>query len=128
MAKETLVDEYVDEAINLISTLDNSSFTIDSALWFYFIDADEWRLLIATPIVDKIGTLETYKKFIEFIKDNKIFVHTPIRKLTVVSPNDPLIRLLKMAIRTGPTISRIRFQNNIINNTQIEDALIYRLQ
>jgi hypothetical protein len=128
MAKETLVNEYIDEAINLISELDNNNFIIDSALWFYFLDADEWRLLIATPLVDKIGTLETYKKFIEFIKDKTIFIHTPIRKLTVISPNDPLIRLLKVAIKTGPTISRIRFQNNIINNTQIEDALIYRLQ
>jgi hypothetical protein len=128
MAKETLVNEYIDEAINLISELDNNNFIIDSALWFYFLDADEWRLLIATPLVDKIGTLETYKKYIEFIKDKTIFIHTPIRKLTVISPNDPLIRLLKVAIKTGPTISRIRFQNNIINNTQIEDALIYRLQ
>lgn len=128
MAKEILVSEYIDEAINLISELDNSGFVINSALWYYFEEAEEWRLIIATSIVDKDGPLQTYKVINKFIKDKNIFIHTPLRKLTVISPNDPLIKLLRMAIKTGPTISKIRFQNNFINNVQIEDALIYRLQ
>lgn len=128
MAKEILVDEYINEAENLITELDDNKFIIDSALWYYFVEAEEWRLIIATPIVDKKGSLEAYKTIIKFIKDKNLFDKTPLRKLTVVSPHDPLIKLLKMAIRTGPSISRIRFQNNFINNTQIEDALIFRLQ
>jgi hypothetical protein len=128
MAKEILVNEYIDEAINLIAELDNSGFIIDSALWYYFGEAEEWRLIIATPNVDKDGPLTTYSIINTVVKDKNIFIHTPLRKLTVVSPHDPLIKLLKMAIRTGPSISRIRFQNNFINNTQIEDALIFRLQ
>jgi len=47
----------------------------------------------------------------------------------VVSDNDdPTLRLLRGAIKTGPTLDRIRFSRNRIGNAFIEDALIYRLQ
>ena len=128
MAKEILVDDYIAEAIVLIEALDNDGFIIDSALWYYFVEADEWRLIIATPSVDKDGPLATYKKVNKVIKEKNIFIETPFRKLTVMSPNDPLIKFLKLLIKTGPTISKIRIQNKFINNIQIEDALIFRLQ
>jgi hypothetical protein len=129
MAKEFLVDENIDDGANLIYELDQSNVQIDAALWFYFTEAEEWRLIIATPIIDKKGPVSAYKKIIEFIKEKNLFFHTPIRKLTILSPHDPLIKLLKIVVKTGPSsIARIRFQNNVINNVPIDDALIYRIQ
>jgi hypothetical protein len=129
MVKEFLVDENIEEGAKLIYELDQNNFRIDAALWFYFTEAEEWRLIIATPIIDKKGPLSAYRKVIELIKKEKIFFYTPIRKLTILSPHDPLIKLLKIAIKTEPSsITRIRFQNNVINNVPIDDALIYRIQ
>jgi len=72
--------------------------------------------------------LKAYKKITDIIKNKNLLQKTPIRKLTIISPKDPLIKLLKMAIRTGPKKEKIRFQNNVINIILIEDALIYLLQ
>lgn len=127
MVKEILVNEYIEEAINLINELDNNNIKVDSALWYYFEEAEEWRFIIATPIVDEKGLFEAYKIIGNIINKNNIFYHTPLNKLTLMSPNDPLIKLLKHGVRTGPKLAKIRFQNNFINNVFIEDALIYRL-
>jgi len=47
--------------------------------------------------------------------------------ITVVKDNDPLVVLLRKAISTGLGISGVRFTNNSINGTFIDDAYIYRL-
>ena len=47
--------------------------------------------------------------------------------VTLVKDNDPLVALLRKAISTGPGISGVRFTNNSINGTLIDDAYIYRL-
>ncbi len=127
MAKETLVNEYIEETINLLTELDNIGFPVDAALWYYQSDSEEWQFLIATNLVDDIGKIATYKQIFDFIKSKKLLKYTPYRKITVISPSDPLISILRLAIVTGPSLARIRFQNNFINNVYIEDALIYRL-
>jgi hypothetical protein len=50
-----------------------------------------------------------------------------LQNISLVSPNDDLVKLLKAAIKTGPGVSNIRFTGNVINNVFIEDAYIYRV-
>ncbi len=38
-----------------------------------------------------------------------------------------LVRLLRVALKTGGGLSRIRFSKNVINGHFIDDALIYRV-
>jgi hypothetical protein len=44
-----------------------------------------------------------------------------------VKDNDPIVVLLRKAISTGPGIAGVRFTNNSVNGTFIDDAYIYRL-
>ena len=47
--------------------------------------------------------------------------------LALAKPDAPLVTLLRNAVRTGSGIHGIRFSNNVMNGTVIEDAYIYRL-
>jgi hypothetical protein len=47
--------------------------------------------------------------------------------VTLSRPDEPIIALLRTAIHTGPGVGGIRFKNNAINGTLIEDAYIYRM-
>jgi hypothetical protein len=47
--------------------------------------------------------------------------------VSIAKKDDPLLKLLRIAIKTGPGISNIRFSRNTINGVIIEDAYIYRL-
>jgi hypothetical protein len=50
----------------------------------------------------------------------------PLSVVGLLDANDDLVRLLKVAIGTGPGVNRIRFSKNVINGHFIDDALIYR--
>ncbi len=128
MDKTVLVEKDIDEGKRLTEALDKKDFQVSAALWFYLSDSDEWRLLFASPFVEKKGPKKAYT----FIRTVLAQLSPPseisIKGVSVLTPNHHLIALLRMAIRTGPGISGIRFTRNTINNVFIEDAYIYRLQ
>ena len=61
MDSQVLVDRNIVEGKELIEALDNRNLNIKAAMWFYFVESDEWKLLIATPMVDEKGTREAYR-------------------------------------------------------------------
>lgn len=137
MGKDELVNKQIGAGGLLIETLDQSEFKVSAAMWFYMPENSEWRLMIASPYVDKNGPKKSYE-FIQTILDElpsnvRADLYSPLsdylslNNISVVGTNDELIKLIRMAIRTGQTISQIRFTKNVINNVLIEDALIYRM-
>ena len=127
MDKTVLVEKDIQEGKRLIEALDKTDFEVEAALWFYLTDSDEWRLLIASPFAEKNGPKKAYS----FIQSILAQLPPPsgisLKDISVLSPKDHLISLLRIAILTGPGISGIRFTRNVINNTLIEDAYIYRI-
>lgn len=128
MDKTVLVDTDIKDGERLIKALDESQFEVRAAMWFYMIDSDEWLLLIASPYVEENGPKKSYN----FIQKELAKLTPPseisLKNISVLSPNHDLISLLRIAIRTGPGISGIRFTRNVVNNRLIEDAYIYRMQ
>ncbi len=128
MAREILVDDYIDEGEKLIQALDLAGINVTSALWYFDIEAEEWFLIIATDIYDKEGPLKAYEKIIKIINDKIIFEKTPLWKLKVVGRKDFLINQMRGLVVTGPEMARIRIRSRVVNNFLIEEAFIYRLR
>lgn len=127
MDKEILVEANIEEGRKLIQALDASKFTLNGALWFYYPKLSEWRLLLVSPLVDKIGPRKSYMIIQRVIEDLRP-ANISIINISVMSPKNNLVQLLRVAIRTNPNaVSQIRFTHTTINNVFIEDALIYRL-
>ncbi len=131
MVKPTLVDADMKAGEALLSKLDEIKFDVRAAFWFYMPDSEEWRLIFASPAVDKKGPKEAYEKVQSQLPELKEELEQDyelsLQNISVVSPNDDLVKLLKAAIKTGPGVSPIRFTGNVINNVFIEDAYIYRV-
>lgn len=127
MDKTVLVEKDIQEGKELIEALDKADFQVQAAMWFYFTDSDEWRLLIASPLVEKNGPKKAYS----FIQSVLTHLSPPtgisLKDISTLSPAHHPISLLRVAIRTGPGISGIRFAGNVVNNILIEDAYIYRI-
>jgi hypothetical protein len=127
MDNATLVKELIDDGKRIIEALDATNFDVKAAMWFYQTDTGEWQLIIASPYLDNSGPIRAY----EFVQ-NKMATISPapgikIKNIALKSPQDELIKLMRIAIRTGHAISGIRFTQNVINNVLIEDAFIYRM-
>lgn len=128
MDKTALVKEDMQEGKKLIEALDKADFQVEAAIWFYLTDSGEWRLLIASPLVEKEGPKKAYSLIQRVLSKSLPPLGISLKDISVVSPKHHLISLLRIAIgSTGPGISDIRLTRNVINNTLIEDAYIYRI-
>jgi len=128
MVATTLTKEMIESGGALIRRLDEQSLQPDAAFWLYFPDLQEWKLVIAEVKLGKEGPKEIYKKIQDVISASKEDMPgMSLDSVALAKPDAPIVILLKKVIRTGPGISGIRFTNNVINGTVIEDAYIYRL-
>jgi hypothetical protein len=127
MVKTALVEKDIEEGKRLIEELDKTNFIVRAALWFYVSDADEWRLFIASPFVEKEGPKKSYNFIQSVLAKISPTVSISLKEISVLKLSDDLIKTIRSAIRTGHGISGIRFTGNVINNTLIEDAYIYRM-
>jgi hypothetical protein len=59
MAVATLVDRDIKDGRSLIQQSDKDKFPATSAFRFYRSESESWHLLIASPVVDRGGKLET---------------------------------------------------------------------
>lgn len=127
VVKESLSEKMISAGAELIRRLDKERFIVAAALWFYIPENSTWRFIIASPEVRTGGPKKAYKKIQSVISRMGEDEVIPLKDITVVDSKDPLISLLRVAIKTGNGIEGIRFTRNTINLNYIEDAYIYRL-
>jgi hypothetical protein len=128
VVKEILTKEMIEAGADLTRRLDEAGLKVSASLWLYIPDSNLWRLIIASPAVRRDGPKKVYRKIQSILTkipgDASII---PLKDISVVEDNDPLILLLRLPLRTGDGISGIRFSKNTINGHFIEDTYIYRI-
>jgi hypothetical protein len=65
MAATPLVEHDLERGAALISALERAAIPIDFVAWSYSDDDEEWRLIIATPLVDSDRRVASYEKIRE---------------------------------------------------------------
>ncbi|PER24661.1 hypothetical protein CN490_22925 [Bacillus cereus] len=128
MDKAILVERDFKDGALLIKSLDANKFPVSSAFWIYNSESELWRLIIATPLVDLLGRRNAYTQVNKIIHKLGANIDIPLQSISVISPKHMLVKVLRKAIHTeSDAISSIRFTNNTIGNSFIEDAYIYRM-
>ena len=131
MVKTSLVEQDLKDGKRLLEALNKpkpngTTFRVKAAFWLYRPESMEWRLVIATPLVDEKGRLATYvhlRKVLDFIQPLNLSTHN----MTVMSPRDPLVKALRGALRIAPNSEGERFTRDMVGGAYVEDAYLYRL-
>ncbi len=127
MVEETLVRDWIEAGRVLTENLDQEGFHAVASFWLYESETRQWRLLLASPLVDQEGPTWAYEKIQKLLRSKPELKLLSLDDISVVSPNYDLVKLLRVAVRTGKGVSGIRFTRNRINDQFVEDAYIYRL-
>jgi hypothetical protein len=128
LVTQTFTQEMAEAGASLLQRLDSQGLDITAALWFYLESSDTWRLVIASPEVQSQGPKHVYERVQKALVSDVDESRIKLGDISVVPPDDPLIRLLGIPIKTGrKDISGIRFSRNTINGQFIQDVYIYRL-
>jgi hypothetical protein len=129
MDKALLVDANVEQATMLIKLLDETELDVHSALWMYYPEKEQWKLIIATPMIEQKGPQKAYTVVQKILADHRELSGLSLQDIALVSDkNSRLIHTLRNMIQTGKTINNIRFSKNVINGEYFDDAIILRLQ
>ena len=125
--KEALTGEMIEAGAQLIRRLDEMGVDVTSALWLLDTEINEWRLLLASPVVSREGPLVMYDTVERAIAQLDEGAADILLLAMSVAPDDAdLIKRLRATVHTGADIERIRFRKNVADGHFIEDALIYR--
>jgi len=121
MLKKILVKELVDEGQRLLEALARNRFNVKAALWHYFPEATEWRLVIVSPAVGR-GPLAAYTRVQSVLASTKPSYLT-LTDIALMSPQSPEFRELLGEVAmggqlgvgpaTGPT-SRVVFEDDYV--------------
>ena len=96
-------------------------------LWLFEPDAGQWHLLIASPVVEKIGPRDAYRALAAATK------HIPasgdqLLKIELVSPKHPLYEALRSVFAPAASVEGARLGHSYVGGMYIEDAYLYGVQ
>ena len=134
MVKTTLVEADLIAGwrllIRIFMPADRALFRVKAGFWLYYPESEEWRLVIATPLVDEKGPLDTYTQ-LQDVLQHVLFEIQPsdlyLQNIAVMSPGEPIIKALRGAMRIADDSSYVRLTKITLRGTYIEDAYVYAL-
>ncbi|HEX9652121.1 MAG TPA: hypothetical protein VGA99_00290, partial [bacterium] len=109
MVVTTLTNELIEAGKVLVHELDKAGLRPAAAFWFYFPDVQAWKLVIAESRVGANGPKEVYKQVQRILsKLSKYQDILSLMDVTLVRPDEPVVLLIRRAMRTGQGNSGIR--------------------
>jgi hypothetical protein len=128
MDTEALVDRDIEEGRRLIQALDQAGIPVVAALWNFLPEESAWRLLIASPKVSEAGPRAAYVAIQDVLLESRIGL--PLRRISAVGPDDPLITELRIFAGTDPApfIGSMYLQKTVIGKTYVEGTYVYRAE
>ena len=130
MVKASLVESDIEAGRRLLNELKkiDSHFLVRSAFWLRRAETFDWRLFIATPLVDERGPASAYTDVQGALRSLKTPAWISMQDISVVSPKDKLVKLMSKSVHIPNNAPGVRFARTRLDDTYIEDAYIYSLK
>jgi len=129
MGEKTLVESKIADSIELIKQLDASGYQPSLAVWYYYDDTDEWRLIIVGEKFDQYLPRQeplAYRAIAEAINE-KDLSSINISEVKIIKSDQPLAKTFKFLVRSDPTgITREHFIDTTVNGIFIKEMIILR--
>jgi len=126
MYKRILVNDLLAEGQRLLEALARNRFPVVAALWSYFPESMEWRLVIVSPVVDRIGPLRAYTR-IQRVLATINPSHLSLTDIAALGPASQDYRNLRDVISSPGRIITGSEVNRFPPGVVAEDAYVYRL-
>ena len=126
MVEANLTKELIDTGPKLVQKLDKRGLAPDAAFWLYSPDEQTWKLVLVEVKLAKKGPRAAYAEIQKILESEREFGNLRLDDLVLEKPDARIVELIRKAMRTGSGITGIRFKNNVIDGTLIDDAYIYR--
>jgi len=127
LVKEILEKEMVKAGKELLQRLAKTDLKITAALWLWASERNRWRLVIASPWVNKNGPLETYDKIRAVLYEKTDPVRgLPLMDIQVMETTAPLIKALRVYAKKYQTdLAGERLKDYWLGDVSVDDSYVY---
>ncbi len=126
VVKEVLSDEMKRDGAALTRALDEAGWPVVASFWYYESDDNFWKLMLASPRVSTEGQRKAYGAVIDAL-DALHQSRKKLKHVTVIEPNNPIVKALASEVQTGWTIVGKLHTARAIDGRYIDDAFLYRM-
>jgi hypothetical protein len=125
LVKEPLTPEMLSAGERVTQALGEKHFNFTLTFWLYTSAMNEWRLMVATPLVDDEGPRSTYARLGKVLPPGvDQLKEFDLLSITVISPNDPLAKALK-SVQASRNLGSARLKGSRVKDVFVEDAYVY---
>lgn len=124
MATTALVNSDIEVGRRILAALTRASIPVTVSVWAFVSDLQEWRFIVATPIVDTRGPLAAYAEVNKALQKEGFSDDTHLRNIFLKSPSDKVLKALEKESRVVP-FEEFRVVNAPIAGSFVEDAYVY---
>jgi hypothetical protein len=122
-----LVSYDIENGKDVIEALDRDGKTPNVALWAKLPDYEDWRLVIASDLLDKSSSLSGYEEINAAMK--KAGISYRKRPTIFWRPmNKPFIQALRRAFSSAVDTYGMRLGGQKFGDQFVEDAFVYRIR
>ncbi len=128
MDQVTLVERDIEAGRRLIGALDAADFPVAAALWQFSAEEGAWRLVIASPKVNKEGPRAAYTAIQSIVRETGVV--TRLSQISAVPDNDPVVMAFRIHSGTAgkPYLGGTYFRRTAVGDVFVDDAYVYRAE
>jgi len=120
------VNDLLVEGQRLLEALERNRFSVVAALWSYFPESMEWRLVIVSPVVERVGPLRAYTRIRRVLTTTNPSLLT-VSDIAAFGPASQDYRNLRDIISSPGRLITGTEVNRIQPPVVAEDAYVYQL-
>ena len=125
LLKEPLEDAMIREGEAITSQLEELGVPLTASFWLYTSERNDWRLTIASPLVNSEGELAVLRMVGKALDALNLSI-TYVNVISVISTNAPVVRALSTLTPNGVLVRSKRF-NGVFDRYYIDDVYLYRI-
>jgi hypothetical protein len=130
MDQTTLVSRDVQSGAGLINALEVSGFEVVAAFWMYDSEAEDWRLVIASPDVRERGKAQSYRR-VQSVIDRSAFLSgtLSLSRIALISDMEQGVDYLR-SLSEGESVgtSLVPFGHTTVAGKVAEAGFAYRTE
>jgi hypothetical protein len=125
MDQVALVEDPISDGQKLLVQLAQDEFEVTGACWLKTSEDEKWFLYIASPIVDKEGPRQAYRRVSGVLRSAPQPLSIKLSDVKVVGAETPLAESLRDFYRRYPRTTPVRHEVPRFGDLNIDDAFIY---
>ena len=103
------------------------AFEWNGIFWLLDQEAEQWHLVVVTPLLDQLGPREAYTMLADLTKSIPASGDQLLR-ITLMSPKDRLYDSLRSVSSHAASVEGLRLGNTYLGNVIVPEAYLYDIR